>query len=126
MGLVFEKIDVETPKFELIKSTDDYEIRKYSPSVIVEVTYDPTHFKGNKDGGFMILANYISAIGNPQNSMPKKITMTAPVITQSSPEQISMTAPVVTKEVEDKENKMMTMQFVRSVVLVNLANNFVN
>lgn len=38
MGLVFGKIAVETPKFELIKSTDDFEIRKYSPSVIAEVT----------------------------------------------------------------------------------------
>ncbi|GMP40973.1 hypothetical protein CsSME_00011237 [Camellia sinensis var. sinensis] len=37
MGLIFRKIDVETPKFELIKSIDDYEIRKYSPSVIAEV-----------------------------------------------------------------------------------------
>ncbi|XP_028054133.1 uncharacterized protein LOC114258366 [Camellia sinensis] len=112
MGLVFKKIDVETPKFELIKSTDGYEIRKYSPSVIAEVTYDPTHFKGNKDDGFMILANYIDAVGNPQNSTPEKITMTAPVITQSSPEKIPMTTSVVTKEVEDKEKKMMTVQFI--------------
>ncbi|KAL7204827.1 hypothetical protein ACSBR2_017858 [Camellia fascicularis] len=64
MGLVFRKIDVETPKFEPIKSTDGYEIRKYSPLVIAEVTYDPTHYKGNKDGGFMILANYIGIVGN--------------------------------------------------------------
>ncbi|KAI8027139.1 Heme-binding-like protein [Camellia lanceoleosa] len=109
---IFGKIDVETQKFELIKSTDDYEIRKYFPSVIAEVTYDPTHFKGNKDGGFVILANYIDAIGNPQNSTPEKITMTAPVTTQSSPEKIPMTAPVATKEVEDKEKKMMTTQFI--------------
>ncbi|GMP40928.1 hypothetical protein CsSME_00011202 [Camellia sinensis var. sinensis] len=80
MGLVFRKIDVETPKFELIKSTNDYEIRKYSPSVIAEVTYDPTHFKGNKDDCFMISANYIDIVGNPQNSTPEKITMKAPVI----------------------------------------------
>ncbi|KAI8028609.1 Phospholipid-transporting ATPase 1 [Camellia lanceoleosa] len=38
--------------------------------------------------------------------------MTAPMITQSSPEKISMTAPMVMKEVEDKEKKMMTMQFI--------------
>ncbi|XP_028054130.1 uncharacterized protein LOC114258365 [Camellia sinensis] len=112
MGLVFGKIDVETPKFELIKSTNDYEIHKYSPSVIAEVTYDPTHFKGNKDGGFMISVNYIGIVGNPQNSTLEKITMAAPVITQSSPEKIPMTAPVVMKEVEDKEKKMMTMQFI--------------
>lgn len=60
----------------------------------------------------MILANYIGAVGNPQNSTPEKITMTAPVITQSSLEKIPMIAQVVTKEVEDKEKKMMTMQFI--------------
>ncbi|KAI8025643.1 Serine carboxypeptidase-like 46 [Camellia lanceoleosa] len=108
----FEKIDVETPKFELIKSTDGYKICKYSPSVITEVTYDSTHFKGKKDGDFMILVNYIAAVGNPQNSTPEKITMTTPVITQTLLEKIPMTAPMVTKEVEDKEKKMMTMQFI--------------
>ncbi|GMP40967.1 hypothetical protein CsSME_00011232 [Camellia sinensis var. sinensis] len=112
MGLVFEKIDVETSKFELIKSTDDYEICKYSLSVIAEVTYDSTHFKGNKDDDFMTLANYIGVVGNPRNSTPEKITMIAPMITQSSLEKIPMTASVVTKEVEDKEKKMMTMQFI--------------
>ncbi|KAF7143836.1 hypothetical protein RHSIM_Rhsim05G0203000 [Rhododendron simsii] len=113
MGMVFGKICVETPKYELIKSTPDYEIRKYPSSVIAEVTYDPTQFKGDKDGGFAVLANYIGAFGNPQNSKPEKIAMTAPVITtttttHSSPEKIAMTAPVVTK----KEEERVTMGFI--------------
>lgn len=111
MGMVFGKISVETPKYEVIQSTSDYEIRKYAPSVVAEVTYDPSTFKGNKDGGFSVLANYIGALGNPQNTKPEKIAMTAPVITKSSPEEekIAMTAPVVTKS---DEKKMVTMQFV--------------
>ncbi|KAL4338052.1 hypothetical protein S83_039338 [Arachis hypogaea] len=82
MGLIFGKIAVETPKYEVVKSTQDYEIRKYAPSVVAQVTYDPSlpQFKGNKDGGFMVLANYIGALGNPQNTEPEKIAMTAPVI----------------------------------------------
>lgn len=108
MGMVFGKIGVETPKYEVIKTTQDYEIRKYAPSVAAEVTYDPSQFKGNKDGGFMILANYIGALGNPQNTKPEKIAMTAPVITKDSAEKIAMTAPVVTNE----RNKMVTMQFI--------------
>ncbi|XP_058729158.1 heme-binding-like protein At3g10130, chloroplastic [Vicia villosa] len=108
MGMVFGKIGVETPKYEVIKTTPDYEIRKYAPSVAAEVTYDPSQFKGNKDGGFMILANYIGALGNPQNTKPEKIAMTAPVITKDSAEKIAMTAPVVTNE----RNKMVTMQFI--------------
>ncbi|KAG5060281.1 hypothetical protein JHK87_001310 [Glycine soja] len=128
MGLVFGKITVETAKYEVIKSTSEYEIRKYAPSVVAEVTYDPSQFKGNKDGGFMILANYIGAVGKPQNTKPEKIAMTAPVITKDSVggggsdgEKIAMTAPVVTKEgggegEEGKRNKMVTMRFVLPAV----------
>ncbi|XP_047337190.1 heme-binding-like protein At3g10130, chloroplastic [Impatiens glandulifera] len=104
MGLVMGKIDVETPKYDIVKSTDEYEIRKYAPSVIAEVTYDST---GDKDGGFTILANYIGVLGNPQNTKPEKIAMTAPVITQSAvPETIAMTAPVITQSEEEKKSTM--------------------
>lgn len=109
MGMVFGKITVETPKHQVINSTPDYEIRRYPPAVVAQVTYDPTQFGGNKDGGFTLLANYIGALGNPQNTKPEKIAMTAPVITKSSGEKIAMTAPVVTKE--EKENKAVTMEF---------------
>ncbi|KAE9603093.1 putative SOUL hem-binding protein [Lupinus albus] len=115
MGMVLGKISVETPKYEVIKSTNEYEIRKYPPSVLAEVTYEPSEFKGNKDGGFMVLANYIGALGNPQNTKPEKIAMTAPVITKDSGEKIAMTAPVVTKadNSEDNDNnKTVTMQFI--------------
>ncbi|XP_010262719.1 PREDICTED: heme-binding-like protein At3g10130, chloroplastic [Nelumbo nucifera] len=115
MGLVFGKITVETPKFEVLQSSTDYEIRKYSSSVVAEVTYDPSEFRGNPDGGFTVLANYIGALGKPQNTKPEKIAMTAPVITQTSEttaEKIAMTAPVVTKNGGDGEKKMVAMQFV--------------
>ena len=115
MGMIFGKICVETPKYQMIKSLADYEIRKYPPSVIAEVTYDPSQFKGNKDGGFTVLANYIGALGKPQNSKPEKIAMTAPVITktqESSGEKIAMTAPVVTKAGgEEGKKNMVIMQF---------------
>ncbi|CAN0926414.1 Heme-binding-like protein At3g10130, chloroplastic [Linum grandiflorum] len=109
MGMVLGRIAVEVPKYELIKSCAEYEIRKYGPSVAAQVTYDPSQFKGNKDGGFMVLANYIGALGNPQNAKPEKIAMTAPVITMG--EKIDMTAPVVTTKQEGDNQNMMTMQF---------------
>ncbi|PKI43404.1 hypothetical protein CRG98_036161 [Punica granatum] len=113
MGLILGKITVETPEYQLLHATADYEIRLYGPSVVAEVTYDPAKFNGNRDGGFMLLANYIGALGDPQNSKPEKIAMTAPVITKpsSSPhaETIEMTAPVVTMEGESNE---VTMQFI--------------
>nr|DAD28382.1 TPA_asm: hypothetical protein HUJ06_029850 [Nelumbo nucifera] len=115
MGMVLGKITVETPKFEVLQSSTDYEIRKYSSSVVAEVTYDPSEFRGNPDGGFTVLANYIGVLGKPQNTKPEKIAMTAPVITQTSEttaEKIAMTAPVVTKSGGDGEKKMVAMQFV--------------
>ncbi|KAB1214639.1 hypothetical protein CJ030_MR2G000923 [Morella rubra] len=112
MGMILGKISVETPKYDVIQSSADYEIRKYAPSVVAEVTYEPSQFKGNRDGGFTVLANYIGALGNPQNTKPEKIAMTAPVITKT-PEKIAMTAPVVTKAggEEEEGKKMVTMQF---------------
>lgn len=119
MGTIFGKISVETPKFEVLHTSPDYEIRKYSPSIVAQVTYDPAQLGGNRDGGFSILANYIGALGQPQNKKPEKIAMTAPVITQSSEsaaEKIAMTAPVITEtaSVAEKgdEAMMVTMQFV--------------
>lgn len=112
MGMILGKITVETPKYQLLQATADYEIRLYGPSVVAEVTYDPAQFRGNKDGGFILLANYIGALGNPQNTKPEKIAMTAPVITKSpsSPgDEIEMTAPVLTKE---GESNTVTMKFI--------------
>ncbi|KAJ0791757.1 putative SOUL heme-binding protein [Helianthus annuus] len=106
MGMVLGKITVATPKYQVLHSTDDYEIRQYSPSLAAVVTYDPSELKGNKDGGFTILANYIGAMGNPRNTKTEKIDMTAPVITKA--EKIDMTAPVVTKE----SGERVTMQFI--------------
>ncbi|XP_073158137.1 heme-binding-like protein At3g10130, chloroplastic [Henckelia pumila] len=105
MGMILGKISVETPKFEVTHSTKDYEIRKYGSAVVAEVTYDPAQFNSDRDGGFMVLANYIGALGNPQNTKPEKIAMTAPVITK-----IAMTAPVVTQSKGGGES--VTMQFI--------------
>lgn len=114
--MVFGKICVENPKFQILKSGAGYEIRRYPPCVVAQVTYDPSQTGGNKDSGFSVLASYIGAIGRPQNTKPEKIAMTAPVITFSTePEKISMTAPVITtsgEAGEEKKNKLVTMQFV--------------
>lgn len=126
MGMVFGKIVVETPKYTVTKSGDGYEIREYPPAVAAELTYDPSEFKGDKDGGFQVLAKYIGVFGKPENEKPDKIAMTAPVITKEGEkiamtapvitkesEKIEMTSPVVTKEGESSEGgkKMVTMQF---------------
>ncbi|KAK8950656.1 Heme-binding-like protein [Platanthera zijinensis] len=110
MGLILGKISVDTPKFQIIRSAPDYEIRTYAPFVVAEVTYDPAQL-GGPDGGFRILASYIGVVGEPQNSRPEKIPMTAPVITKTPPEKIAMTAPVITRDGRGTEATV-TMQFV--------------
>ncbi|KAG0584790.1 hypothetical protein KC19_3G234500 [Ceratodon purpureus] len=120
MGMILGKITVETPKYKSLEKKEDIEIREYDSAVVAEVTYDPKTMKSGRDGGFMILAGYIGAIGTPCNkkgSEPgEKIAMTAPVITQEhgGAEKIAMTAPVITKEEDGGEakNGMVTMQFV--------------
>ncbi|XP_057842876.1 heme-binding-like protein At3g10130, chloroplastic [Cryptomeria japonica] len=126
MGTVIGKISAETPKYQVLAKGTDYEIREYEASIAAQVTYDPTQMKRGRDGGFMILAGYIGAVGKPNNVKPQKeqqegekIAMTAPVITQeSSPptsEPIAMTAPVLTEEASepgDDAKKMVTMQFI--------------
>lgn len=110
--LLFGKIIVETPKYEVLKSTSNYEIRKYFPNVVAEVKYTPSQFNGDKDGGFKLLANYIGVFGNPLNKAPQKIAMTTPVITKSS-EKIQMTTPVVTKSSGGEgDEKEIVMQFI--------------
>ena len=86
MGMILGKITVETPKYQSLEKKEDIEIREYEPAVVAEVTYDPKTMKNGRDGGFMILAGYIGAVGtacNKKGSEPgEKIAMTAPVITQ--------------------------------------------
>eukprot|EP00249_Psilotum_nudum_P002935 c16224_g1_i1 orf=179-817(-) len=124
MGTVLGKISVETPRYVVLGKGEDYEIREYESHLVAEVSYDPAEMRSGKDGGFMILADYIGAVGKPSNVKAEnkggerdgeceKIAMTAPVITQESlkegePEKIAMTAPVITQE----RNKVVTMQFV--------------
>eukprot|EP00121_Abeoforma_whisleri_P012913 Awhi_evm1s11920 len=61
MGIVFGKVDVESPAHEVIKVGQGYEIRKYPSAVAAEV------MTNGDDNGFRILANYIGVFGDPQN-----------------------------------------------------------
>jgi hypothetical protein len=132
MGSVFGTISEEQPKFEVLKKTDFYEIRKYQSckvlwlklcvflnckiGVAAETRYDPN----GEDNGFWTLANYIGVFTTPKNvasqaiamttpvltGTPESIAMTAPVITSAKPEAIAMTSPVVTEQNEQKDEVM--------------------
>jgi len=95
-ALVYSNISMalEEPKYKILKSNKNYEIRRYNDRLAVEVEYS------NEDSGFRYLFNYISG----ENTKSEKVSMTVPV-TQSV--KIDMTAPVTQSTKDGK----MVMQF---------------
>uniref|UniRef100_A0A7S2UQ64 SOUL heme-binding protein n=1 Tax=Attheya septentrionalis TaxID=420275 RepID=A0A7S2UQ64_9STRA len=116
MGMVFGKVDVAEPAFDLLlkRGTNvatSYEIRRYGERFAAEVEY----MTGNGENSpFGQLAKYIGVFGTPENEGDEKIAMTAPVVMEQSNNDsgtaISMTAPVVRAQT-DKDTGKMKMQF---------------
>ncbi|KAF6167266.1 hypothetical protein GIB67_043127 [Kingdonia uniflora] len=78
---IYKTPELESPKYQILKRTANYEVRKYSPFVVVET-------KGNKlsgSTGFNDIAGYIFG----KNSAEEKIPMTTPVFTQASDAELS-------------------------------------
>lgn len=95
MGIVFGKIDVETPKYTVLARAATYEIRRYLPQKAAQTSYR----SAQESDAFRRLAAYIGVFQTPRNvqsktAEPESIAMTAPVVT--APETIAMTAPVIT------------------------------
>ncbi len=65
----------EQHKYEVIKSYDKFEIRRYEPALFSSVILEKKGYKENSGEGFRILAGYIFG-GNESN---EKIAMTSPV-----------------------------------------------
>ena len=80
--------NVEQPKYQVVESSNNIEIRDYAPMIVAEV-YMPGERRDAIGKGFRIIADYI--FGN--NTTAQKLPMTAPV-TQQDSEKIAMTAPV--------------------------------
>lgn len=91
----------ETPKYEVIKSYKNIEIRKYPSYIVAEVSNSGQRDKAANES-FMILFNYISGKNIPN----EKISMTVPVVQEG--EKISMTIPVE----QIKENNNWKLSFV--------------
>ncbi len=94
-GCVTSKI--EEPKFKVIQSESEFEIREYEPRIIAE-TRVSGEFADAPNRGFRILADYI--FGN--NTKKTEIAMTAPV-SQEKNESIAMTAPVSQEKASNNE-----------------------
>ncbi len=81
---------IEEPEYEVVKTIDRVELRRYAPYVVAEVLLESSsEDAGNK--AFPILAGYIFG----KNKGEKKFAMTAPVTQQpAAPVRMEMTAPV--------------------------------
>lgn len=80
--------NVERPKYKVIESSNNIEIRDYAPIIVAEAEVSGDRREAISKG-FRIIADYI--FGN--NTAAQKVPMTAPV-TQQQSEKIAMTAPV--------------------------------
>lgn len=80
----------DEPEYEVIKTVDKIEFRKYSPYVVAEVVLNTIDGDAGNQA-FPILAGYIFG----KNKGEKKFAMTAPVMQIADPMVMNMTVPVI-------------------------------
>ncbi|KAJ4950503.1 hypothetical protein NE237_027335 [Protea cynaroides] len=78
---IYKTPDLESPKYQILKRTANYEVRKYFPFVVVET-------KGDKLSGSFGF-NYVTGYIFGKNSSMEKIPMTTPVFTQAYDSELS-------------------------------------
>lgn len=97
---------IEEPKYEVIETYNEFELRRYQPYLLAEVDVSGD-FNSAGNRAFRILAGYIFG----DNSVATKMAMTAPVESRTSQgEKMSMTAPVTSTKIDGDE--MTTVAFV--------------
>jgi hypothetical protein len=98
----------EEPRYDVLASTDVYEIRRYSPYIVAETDVDGT-FRTAGGKAFDILAAYIFG----DNRASEKMAMTVPVQSRPAAEGVSMamTTPV-TSVGDDRKTGRYTYSFV--------------
>ncbi len=82
----------EELSYEVVRTFDAFELRRYSPHVVAEVIVRAA-FTDAGSVAFGMLVGYISG----QNATRRKVAMTAPVLQRAS-EAIAMTSPVEQRE----------------------------
>jgi hypothetical protein len=67
--------DIETPKYTVIKTYDDFEVRQYESMIVAQTIMPQDTYKKSASTGFRRIAGYI--FGN--NKQKQEIAMTSPV-----------------------------------------------
>ncbi len=83
----------EEPKYSVLRSHDDIEIRQYGPKIVAETVVKGERDKACNDA-FSILAEYIFG----KNTLVTDIAMTTPIKQSQRSEKIAMTVPVIQQE----------------------------
>ncbi|PCC73289.1 SOUL heme-binding protein [Nannocystis exedens] len=83
----------EQPKYDVVETIDDVEIRRYQPALLARLTVEGEHDKA-VDEAFDRLARYIFG----ENSKQIRMSMTAPVEQHPEGERLAMTSPVLQKQ----------------------------
>ncbi|WP_108787996.1 heme-binding protein [Erythrobacter sp. Alg231-14] len=102
--------DGEEPAYDVVLSEDAFELRKYAPMIVAEVTHTGSRRRAS-GASFRRLAAYIFAQDRPAGG--ERIAMTAPVIQERVDQEIvdqdqaiAMTAPVIQQETSDDQWRM--------------------
>ena len=74
--MAYRTSKIESPKYKVVKSYDDFEVRQYGSMVLAQTVMKSESYENISKKGFRTVASYIFG-GNAEN---KKIAMTAPVI----------------------------------------------
>ncbi|MFN4123400.1 MAG: SOUL family heme-binding protein [Flavobacteriales bacterium] len=69
------ELKIEQYEYEIIKSFDDFEIRKYKPAIFSSIQLNASSYSETSSKGFRQLAGYIFG----DNEREQKIAMTSPV-----------------------------------------------
>lgn len=87
--------NVEQPKYSIVQTDGDIEIRHYEPMIIAKVRVDGER-QAAISSGFKLLAAYIFGDNTAQN----KMKMTAPVQQVAVQENIGVSAPVMRQKIK--------------------------
>ncbi len=90
--MAYRTAQIESPRYEVIKSFEKFEIRNYNAMVLAQTQMNSNLYKESSSMGFKTVANYIFG-GNKEN---QKIAMTSPVIMEIG--EISKMSFVMPKE----------------------------
>ena len=89
----------EEPKFDVVTTDGDIELRQYAPMVVAETFVDGSQDDASSRG-FRVIAGYIFGDNKRAGQSAEKIAMTAPVTIerQDASQTIAMTAPVTLEQ----------------------------